>query len=110
MASASDLRRAAATRDVALARLRRLTAVVVAVGLALTAVFAALASGSTHVTKAVVRHVRARSAPSPPVAAPVPPLVAAHDAAPTPAPSAAPAPTPAPAPQAASPVVVSGGS
>jgi hypothetical protein len=106
-----DPRAAVAARDAALARTRRLTAAAVAAGLALTAAFTAVAAGSTHLRKTVVvPRVRRRPAATGPVSAPVPPLVAAHEAAP--APSSAPAPSPAPAavPQPVTPVVVSGGS
>jgi hypothetical protein len=101
-----DLRPAVASRDAAVARVRRLTAAAAAVGLALVAAFAALAATSTHLGKVVVRHAHPRAAPSRTVTAPVPPLVAPEQSAPTPTQS----PAPAPAPQAAPPVVVSGGS
>ncbi|MGZ4333424.1 MAG: hypothetical protein ACXVRJ_04040 [Gaiellaceae bacterium] len=105
---AQDVRRAVAARDAASTRVRRLTAVVTAVCVGSTALFAGLAAGSTHLRKVVRReHVPVAAARrQAPVHAPAPPLVAVQSSAPAPAPP--PVPAPAAVPQA--PVVVSGGS
>ncbi len=112
-----DVQRAIAARDAAFARIRLVTGVAVAAGVALTGAFAALAAGATHLRKTVVTttHVAPRPKPAKhtqaPVSAPAPPLVSAGGSASETPPPAAPstsysAPTPTPAP----PVVVSGGS
>ena len=100
---------AVAVRDASTARVRRLTASLIAAGVGLAALFTALAAGATHVRKVVPR-VHPAPARAAPVQAPVPPLVTVHaPASSTPAPPPAPAPAPTPAPSSA-PVVVSGGS
>jgi hypothetical protein len=111
-----DVQRAIAARDAAFARIRLVTGVAVAAGVALTGAFAALAAGATHLRKTVVTtHVAPPPTHTkhtqPPVSAPAPPLVSAGGSAsetPPPAPPSTSysAPTPTPAP----PVVVSGGS
>jgi hypothetical protein len=107
----SERRRAALARDLALRRVRRVTKVSIALMVALGSVFAALAAGSTHTKKTVLR---ATSKRVPPIIAeaPAPPLVPVQStAAAPPAQVTTPAPpvaAPTPTPQA--PVVVSGGS
>lgn len=111
---APDARRAAASRDAAIARLRRGTGIVAGACVALTAAFAGLAAGFTtgrHSTPAARPIQRATAAP---VVAPRPSLVpfgsgAAASASSSESQSAAPPPVSA-APPAAAPVVVSGGS
>ena len=105
------IRRAAAARDLASVRVRRLTGLAVAGAAALTGIFAALAAGSTPPKKAPVLSQPARGAakePAGPVQAPAPPLVSARGE--SPASPAPPTQAPAPAPATAAPVVVSGGS
>lgn len=121
-----SIRRAAAVRDAASARVRQVTAGAIALAAGLTGVFTAMAASSTHPRRAVTtasppRVTRLRQPATRPVVAPPPPLVpvrsgdaAQSDAqtrssAPAPTPQPTPAPVPAPAP-AATPVVVSGGS
>lgn len=100
-----------ATRDIAARRLRRTTQLSIAATLVVGGVFASLAAGSTHFTKAVVRQTarQTRRVATKPVvhAAPAPPLVAVQSQA---APVAPPTPSVAPAATAQAPVVVSGGS
>lgn len=106
-----DRRRAALARDLALRRVRRVTKLAIALMVALGTAFAALAAGSTH-TKKIVLRATTRRAPAILAEAPAPPLVSAQsNAASAPAKTATPAP-PAAAPTAApqAPVVVSGGS
>src|SRR5690348_9659219 len=91
------LERAVAARESARARVRFATGAAVVTGLALTATFAALAAGSTHLRKIVrerPRHVVHRASTRP-VVAPAPPLVSVGGSAPQPSPSPAPAPAPA---------------
>ena len=105
-----DPRRAALSRDAALARLRRVTRASVAAAFALGGVFAALAAGSTQTKKTVVRAPARQPSPAPALAvAPAPPLVSAQAAqsAAQPAPAS---PAAAPTPSYAAPVVTSGGS
>lgn len=110
---APDVHRAAASRDAAIARLRRGTGVVAGACVALTAAFAALAAGFTtgrHQAPPIRPAQRTGAAP---VTAPAPSLVPFGSdegaASSTPAASATPPPVSA-APPAAAPVVVSGGS
>lgn len=105
---AHDVERAAASRDAAAARVRRLTAGAVTAGVALTAAFASLAAGSTHLRKTIVHRVRPATPVQKAVTAPAAPLVAVHSSAPAPAPPAA--SSPAPSVSSSPPVVVSGGS
>lgn len=104
----AEVRRAAAARDAARARLRRATAGTVAVAVALSGAFAALAAGSTHpAAKVAVRLPRRHVRKLPPLTtAPPAPLVSAEAAAP----AAQAAPASAPTQSYAPPVVVSGGS
>jgi hypothetical protein len=112
--------RAALARDAARLRLRRVTQLSVAAMIAVAGAFAALAAGSTHAKKAVVRTAVRTSRATILAVAPAPPLVAAQSAAAAQAQSeapaqAAPAPAPAapavaPTPSYSPPVVVSGGS
>ena len=105
----SNRARAAIARDAARLRLRRLTQVSTAIMVALGTAFAALAAGSTHTKKTVVRVAARRPRAAIQVRAPAPPLVAAQS--PAPAASTAPAPpVAAPTPTYSPPVVVSGGS
>jgi hypothetical protein len=96
-------------RDAARLRLRRLTQASVALMVAVGGAFAALAAGSTHTKKTVVRSQPVRARTNILAQAPAPPLVSARSpAASTPA---APAPpVAAPTPSYSAPVVVSGGS
>jgi hypothetical protein len=96
-------------RDAARIRLRRLTQASVALMVALGGTFAALAAGSTHTKKTVVRAhtVKARTAIL--TQAPAPPLVSAHSPSSS-APAAPAPPVSAPTPTYSAPVVVSGGS
>lgn len=114
-----DVRRAVAARDAASLRVRHATRISVALGIALTGVFAAVAAGSTHTKKIVVQRVRARTtttaASRAPVVAPAPPIVGAGQSPSSSPGSAAPsqpqsAPAPSPAPASVPPTVVSGGS
>jgi hypothetical protein len=103
---ASERRRAVTTRDIATRRLRRTTQLSIAATLLVGGVFASLAAGSTHFTKAVVRQTRKVATKTVVHAAPAPPLVAVQSqAAPV-----APPQSVAPAATAQAPVVVSGGS
>jgi hypothetical protein len=102
--------RARLTRDIGLARLRRLTGAAVAAALGLSAIFAGAAASSTHSRKPV-RTVRVRtsrrtvSTPAlPPAQAP---SLNGGDEAPSPSPAAPAAP---PAAAVSPPVAVSGGS
>ncbi len=108
-----DVRRSAQSRDAATLRLRRVTQLSVALMVALAGAFTALAAGSTHTKKAIVR-VPARRVASPVVLvrAPAPPLIGSQSAPPAAneAPAAPATPAPAPAPTYQPPVVVSGGS
>jgi hypothetical protein len=103
--------RARQTRDIGLARLRRLTGAAVATALGLSAVFAGAAASSTHPRKPTrlspTRSTRALvSTPAlPPAQAPT----VSHDAASPPSSTPAPPATP-PAATASPPVAVSGGS
>jgi hypothetical protein len=104
--------RAALARDAARLRLRRVTQISVAGMVALGSAFVALAAGSTHTKKTVVRASVRKPSAAILVPAPTPPLVAAQSAAPAasaPAPAPAP-PVAAPTPSYSPPVVVSGGS
>ncbi|MFZ1880375.1 MAG: hypothetical protein WAU41_09420 [Gaiellaceae bacterium] len=96
-------------RDAARLRLRRLTQASVALMVALGGAFAALAAGSTHTKKTVVRAhtVKARTAIL--TQAPAPPLVSAHSPASS-EPAAPAPPVSAPTQSYSAPVVVSGGS
>jgi hypothetical protein len=96
-------------RDAARLRLRRLTQASVALMVAIGGGFAALAAGSTHTKKTVVRThpVKARTAIL--TQAPAPPLVSAHSPASS-TPAAPAPPVSAPTPSYSPPVVVSGGS
>lgn len=117
---AQDVRRAVAARDAASLRVRNATRISVAVGIALTGIFAAVAAGSTHTKKIVVQRVRARrtktaATSSAPVTAPAPPIVGAGQSPSSSSGQAAPSQTPAasapsPAPASVPPTVVSGGS
>jgi hypothetical protein len=104
---ASERRRAVTTRDIATRRLRRTTQLSIAATLVVGGVFASLAAGSTHFTKAVVRQTRKVATKTVVHAAPAPPLVAVQSQA---APVAPTTPSVAPAATAQAPVVVSGGS
>jgi hypothetical protein len=79
---------------------------------ALGGAFTALAAGSTHTKKALIRTpARQVAAPAVLVRAPAPPLIGSQSAPPANDAPAAPAtPAPAPAPTYQQPVVVSGGS
>jgi hypothetical protein len=102
-----DVRRAAASRDAALARLRRGTAVVAGASVALTAAFAGLAAGFTSGNRHSTSTGRTvRRATTAPVVAPAPKLVSVGSGAS----SASAPPAVSAAPPAAAPVVVSGGS
>jgi Fe-S cluster biogenesis protein NfuA len=105
----SSRARAAIARDAGQLRLRRLTQLSAAVMVALGTAFAALAAGSTHTKKAVIRVSARRPRAVLHVRAPAPPLVAAQSPAP-PASAAPAAPVVTPTPTYSPPVVVSGGS
>ncbi|MBA3841490.1 MAG: hypothetical protein H0X39_02530 [Actinobacteria bacterium] len=104
----AELRNAVLARNAARRRLQLATGGAVAVAVGLSGVFAALAAGSTHFKKAIVRAPATRSAR--PLAAltvaPAAPLVSANVDPPTSASPPASAPTPSYQP----PVVSSGGS
>jgi len=110
----SAVREAAAARDLASSRVRRLTGVAVAAAATLTGIFAALAAGSTPAKKpGVVPRAPRSTVAKGPVAAPVPSLVSAQAGTGAPPAAAASTPSvqaPSAAPAAAAPVVVSGGS
>jgi hypothetical protein len=104
----ADRQRAAASRDAAVVRSRRLTAIAFATAAVLTATFTALAAGATHARKFGRRAVVRTSHKSGPVVAPPAPLVSVQSPqAQAPPPAASP---PVQAPATAPPVVVSGGS
>lgn len=107
--------RAAAVRDDAARRVRRITAMSIAGAAALTGIFAAMAAGSTHFAKRTVVHTtkaKAKTATTTQtVTAPAPTLVPNGSSSPAPSnssssSSSAPVVTQSSAP----PVVVSGGS
>lgn len=113
--------RAAALRDAAGARIRKTTAMVIALAAGLTAVFTAVAATSTHPRRHLAPLPEASLTRQPSLRAPVPALVpvarpGAHRdrPAPTPAPAQTttqtPAQAPAPAPVTVPPIVSSGGS
>jgi len=106
-----DLRRAVGAREAARARLRRATAGVVALAVALGGVFAALAASATHPRKTVLPATSAEKLPAL-TSAPAPPLVdvqSAESSNSSSAPSQS-APATAPTPSYQPPVVSSGGS
>jgi len=107
-----DVRRAAASRDAAIGRVRRGTAVVSGAALALTAAFAGLAAGLTPGNRHPTTTVRTvRHATAAPVVAPAPKLVAVGSGAgSSSAPQSSTPPAVSAAPSTAAPVVVSGGS
>jgi hypothetical protein len=103
-----DVRRSAQARDAATLRLRRATQVSVAIMVALGGAFTALAAGSTHTKRAMVRTpVHRVAAAAVLVRAPAPPLIGSQSAPPA---NVAPTAPAAPAPTYQQPVVVSGGS
>jgi hypothetical protein len=114
MKSASEVRHASLARDAAARRLRRVTQLAVAVMVALGGAFTALAAGSTHARKTVVRAPLRHAAAVVVAQAPAPPLVTAQSSAPdSSSAQAAAAPAPpaaAPVPSYSPPVAVSGGS
>jgi len=108
--TAATVGRAVRARDAAHRRVRVATAGVLAVAAALTGLFAAVASCSTHAKRVVatVTSDRARSVTRP-VVAPAPPLVAVNGGSAAP-PPASPSQPPVVADPSQAPVVVSGGS
>lgn len=114
MKNAPAGRHASLARDAAVRRLRRVTQLSIAVMVALGGVFTALAAGSTHAKKTVVRAPLRHATAVILAQAPAPPLVAAQssseDSSAAQAASAPAPPAAAPVQSYAQPVVVSGGS
>jgi len=107
----SDAQTTMVAREAARVRVRTVTGLAVAVGIALTAAFTALAQGSSHLRRASdAREQTHGVAPGRgPVDAPAPPLVSAGSSASTPSAPPAGSPTVSAAPS-YPPVTVSGGS